>query len=133
MILPCPECGKEISTEAKICPNCGIPMPFRVKESIAPHDGYPFHDCTNKRWGPWWQNSANFKYKGQAKVLEFTNVELTKKRIGYPGGEGIYKPPRHIADVKLLCLDCGAQTLHRPLGWSTKVSHDRTARHLPSL
>lgn len=25
-LIKCPECGKEISDKAKVCPNCGIPM-----------------------------------------------------------------------------------------------------------
>lgn len=26
-LIKCPECGKEISSEAKSCPNCGKPIP----------------------------------------------------------------------------------------------------------
>ena len=28
-LIKCPECGKEVSTAAKICPHCGFPMEFR--------------------------------------------------------------------------------------------------------
>ncbi len=27
-LLPCPECGREISDRAPTCPNCGLPQPF---------------------------------------------------------------------------------------------------------
>lgn len=28
-LIKCPECGKEVSTAAKMCPHCGFPMEFR--------------------------------------------------------------------------------------------------------
>lgn len=33
-MIKCPECGKEISNQAKFCPNCGYPIPqFKKRES----------------------------------------------------------------------------------------------------
>lgn len=31
-LIPCPECGKEISTSATTCPHCGLPNPSQVKK-----------------------------------------------------------------------------------------------------
>ncbi len=29
VLVPCRECGKQISTEAPTCPHCGVPEPWR--------------------------------------------------------------------------------------------------------
>ena len=31
-LITCPECGKEISDKAKVCPNCGAPTPSAIKK-----------------------------------------------------------------------------------------------------
>ena len=31
-LIPCPECGKDISSEAEACPDCGHPIKPRVAE-----------------------------------------------------------------------------------------------------
>lgn len=31
-MIRCPECGKEISDKAKVCPNCGAPAPSAVEK-----------------------------------------------------------------------------------------------------
>jgi hypothetical protein len=33
-LKPCKECGREVSTKAKNCPNCGAPIPTRIKLSV---------------------------------------------------------------------------------------------------
>lgn len=32
MLLPCKECGKEISTIAKTCPHCGTSKPIKIQK-----------------------------------------------------------------------------------------------------
>lgn len=32
MIIKCPECGKEVSDRASVCPNCGYPLKGRENE-----------------------------------------------------------------------------------------------------
>jgi len=34
MLVPCRECGKQISTEALSCPHCGVPSPTESEEWI---------------------------------------------------------------------------------------------------
>lgn len=36
MIIKCPECGEDVSTEAKACPNCGYPIK-KLKKKTNPH------------------------------------------------------------------------------------------------
>ena len=36
MIIKCPECGEDVSTEAKTCPNCGYPIK-KLKKKTNPH------------------------------------------------------------------------------------------------
>ena len=31
MIKPCPDCGKDVSTDAQACPHCGKPVPKPVQ------------------------------------------------------------------------------------------------------
>ncbi|WP_156904544.1 zinc ribbon domain-containing protein [Desulfovibrio aminophilus] len=31
-LIPCPECGKEVSTSAKMCPHCGLQNPIYVRK-----------------------------------------------------------------------------------------------------
>ena len=33
-LVPCRECGKEVSEEAKICPNCGVKTPSKKRHQI---------------------------------------------------------------------------------------------------
>jgi hypothetical protein len=33
-LKPCKECGREVSTKARNCPNCGAPIPGRIKLSL---------------------------------------------------------------------------------------------------
>lgn len=37
MIIKCPECGENVSTEAKTCPSCGYPIK-KLKKKTNPHD-----------------------------------------------------------------------------------------------
>ena len=36
-LINCPECGKQVSTEAKECPNCGYPVAERLAQSQVTH------------------------------------------------------------------------------------------------
>ena len=38
-LIKCPECGKEISSNAVACPNCGNPVPKKIA-SMQNHGGY---------------------------------------------------------------------------------------------
>ena len=35
-LIPCPECGREISDKAVACPHCGLPLPKPKTEAISP-------------------------------------------------------------------------------------------------
>ena len=35
-LKPCRECGKQVSTEATACPNCGVPKPTRAPRAARP-------------------------------------------------------------------------------------------------
>jgi len=35
-LITCPECGKEVSTEAKVCPSCGYPVAERSDAATLP-------------------------------------------------------------------------------------------------
>jgi membrane protein YdbS with pleckstrin-like domain len=35
-LIPCPECGREVSAEAKMCPACGYPVAERVGRASVP-------------------------------------------------------------------------------------------------
>ena len=43
-MINCPECNKEISDMALVCPICGYPMQFRYKNAY----GLRLHICTNE-------------------------------------------------------------------------------------
>jgi hypothetical protein len=40
-LMPCPECRKQISTSADVCPHCGFPNPQKNKNYVAPPSGAP--------------------------------------------------------------------------------------------
>ena len=40
MLIRCPECNKEISSEANCCPNCGYPIKNTIEDSIIMSDMY---------------------------------------------------------------------------------------------
>ena len=33
-LKPCKECGKDVSTEANTCPNCGVPKPTKKVKKL---------------------------------------------------------------------------------------------------
>src|SRR5262245_41105589 len=41
-LVTCPECGKQISTAAASCPNCGMVMPAGTVTGAAPAAGFAF-------------------------------------------------------------------------------------------
>jgi len=45
-LIPCKECGKEISDKAVTCPNCGIPIPKEIgknkENDLTPYKGLKF-------------------------------------------------------------------------------------------
>ena len=50
-LIKCPECGKEISTEAASCPHCGYPL--HKEEGPSKSMGYPAPKSNEwtKEWG----------------------------------------------------------------------------------
>lgn len=49
MLIHCPECNKKISDSAKICPNCGYPMPAAVPSNIPKENKNKRNIKKNKR------------------------------------------------------------------------------------
>jgi hypothetical protein len=35
-LINCPECGKQVSTEAKACPSCGFPVAEKIVQTVEP-------------------------------------------------------------------------------------------------
>lgn len=61
-LIDCPECGKQVSTAAQACPNCGYPVAERVGESVTaqpampirPGTGEPLAQVRPSWWGYFW-------------------------------------------------------------------------------
>ena len=128
MLIACPECTKQISSETKACPNCGLPNPFQVLYPVntggyvpvAWSRGCPIHNCDERKWEgvndplvyPAGQKSFPVSYPSPTRLIEVTNVRDSREiRSWNPKGvagyahEEIYYECR--ADLKFLCLNCG--------------------------
>lgn len=47
-LMKCPECGKEVSDKAAVCPNCGVEIaPAEVKAIICPECGSEINPAQN--------------------------------------------------------------------------------------
>ena len=60
-LIQCPECGTEVSTQAKACPKCGYPVAEKVtaEQSASPDDGarstaQPLAEIRQSWWGYFW-------------------------------------------------------------------------------
>ena len=51
-LIKCPECGNEISSSAKMCPHCGYPFKFNLKEKevITCNFPQPIDSSWTKKW-----------------------------------------------------------------------------------
>ena len=44
-LIKCPECGKEISSSAKMCPNCGYEIKTKIKNKENGIDKHPIYSA----------------------------------------------------------------------------------------
>lgn len=56
-LVPCPDCGRQLSTEAPACPQCGRPMrvsPYGPQQAYPPQGGWqaPYHSQPYHHPGP---------------------------------------------------------------------------------
>ncbi len=57
-LIKCPECGKDVSTAADVCPHCGYPIKkeSKVKPEEKPNENYP--KPKNTAWVEKWKSKA---------------------------------------------------------------------------
>ncbi len=71
-LIKCPECGKEISTEAASCPHCGYPL--RKEEEPSKPAGYPAPKPSD--WTKEWGKKAALAKIGLAAITLLAAVPL---------------------------------------------------------
>lgn len=112
-LIKCPECGKEISDKADVCPNCG----FRVGEQndlvyVCPKCFSTRLDTVNKKYSAG-KGTAGYLLVGEIGLLYgaagLNNLELCCKECGYK-----FKASRTIK-VKLKDVENTAKTVKQVL------------------
>lgn len=54
-LVNCPECGRQVSTEAEACPNCGFPVAQRISASERMPDDVPGTEVLLEARPSWWR------------------------------------------------------------------------------
>ena len=82
-LIKCPECGKEVSTAAEVCPHCGFPIKDSLKEKQ-----YVGPDPIDASWMEYWKNAPSRK-KWALTIVYFINLLLLVLFLvaGFSGGE----------------------------------------------
>ena len=81
-LIKCPECGKEVSTAAEVCPHWGFPIKQSLKERIVGPDSI------DSSWMEYWKNAPSRK-KWALTIVYFINLLLLALLLtaGFSGNE----------------------------------------------